>query len=234
MSVNILVVEDEFIIAEDLQETLIQLGYKNIEYAANYADAIEHLKNKPFNIALLDVNLNDTKDGIDVAHFIKEHYQMPFIFVTSNADKGTIDRAKEVKPNGYIIKPFNKADIYSSIELALANYISTPKEDATKNTFFIKDGTTSVQLIWKEVIMIKSEANYIAIITSKKKYLIRKTLKEFAQTTPTHLFFQIHKSYIVNMQYIESIKANHIMINQQEIPIGREFKDSFLAIINKI
>jgi DNA-binding response OmpR family regulator len=73
---------------------------------------------------LLDINLNDTKDGIDLAEKINELFQLPFIFLTANSDSATIERAKKVKPNAYLVKPFNKDELYAAIEIVFNNHKS--------------------------------------------------------------------------------------------------------------
>jgi len=99
MTTRILIIEDEFIIAEDIAETLRGLGYEVVGNATNYYEAIKMLDEKTTDVALVDINLGDKKDGIDVGTAIKERYKLPFIFITSHADKNTVDRAKNLKPN---------------------------------------------------------------------------------------------------------------------------------------
>lgn len=239
MATRILVVEDEFIIAEDISETLRSLGYDVVGNATNYFEAIKFLDEKTTDAVLVDINLGDKKDGIDVGTAIKETYKLPFIFITSHADKTTVDRAKHLKPNGYLVKPFDKNDLYTSIEIALSNFTpnaaapspAEPADDA-ENVVFIKDGTTFVKLKHDEIWFVKSDGNYINIQTPQKKYLIRKTLRDFGATLPADTFFQIYKSYIINLRHIHSVHSDHVIIKQQEIPIGREFKEAFLKKVN--
>lgn len=238
MATRILVVEDEFIIAEDISETLRSLGYEVVGNATNYFEAIQFLEEKKTDAVLVDINLGGKKDGIDVGTSIKETYRLPFIFITSHADKTTVDRAKNLKPNGYLVKPFDKNDLYTSIEIALSNFsspaptrVAEPSETAD-NTVFIKDGTTFVKLRHDEIWFVKSDGNYINIHTAQKKYLIRKTLKDFGATLPPDTFFQVYKSYLINLHHIQSVHADHVMVKQHEIPIGREFKESFLKKVN--
>lgn len=239
MATRILVIEDEFIIAEDISETLRSLGYEVVGNATNYFEAITFMEEGKTDLALVDINLGDKKDGIDVGTAIKEKYKLPFIFITSHADKTTVDRAKHLRPNGYLVKPFDKNDLYTSIEIAFSNFAANtpvaapaePAEDPDK-VVFIKDGTTFVKLKHDEIWFVKSDGNYISIHTPQKKYLIRKTLKDFGATLPADTFFQVYKSYIVNLRHIQSVHSDHVVVKQQEIPIGREFKEAFLKKVN--
>ncbi len=232
-STNILIVEDEFIIAEDTSETLQQLGYNVVGNVRNYDSAIEALTTQSVDIALIDINLGEEKDGIDVGTTIRETFDLPFIFLTSHADKTTVERAKHLKPNGYLVKPYNKKDLYTSIEIALANFSKKPEtisseEPSSKDAIFIKEGTGFTKLKFEDIWFVKSDGNYVSIKTAQKKHLIRKTLKELGLTLPGDLFFQIHKSHIINLSYIDSVHSDYVMVKQQEIPIGREFKEPFL------
>ncbi len=239
MATRILVVEDEFIIAEDISETLRSLGYEVVGNATNYYEAVKFLDEKTSDAVLVDINLGGKKDGIDVGTAIKETYKLPFIFITSHADKTTVDRAKQLKPNGYLVKPFDKNDLYTSIEIALSNFTANsvtappagPAEDP-EQVVFIKDGTTFIKLKHDDIWYVKSDGNYISIHTPQKKYLIRKTLKDFGSTLPGDTFFQVYKSYLINLRHIESVHSDHVIVKQQEIPIGREFKEAFLKKVN--
>lgn len=239
MATRILVVEDEFIIAEDISETLRSLGYEVVGNAMNFYEAIKFLDEKTTDLVLVDINLGDKKDGIDVGTSIKETYKLPFIFITSHADKTTVDRAKHLKPNGYLVKPFDKNDLYTSIEIALSNFVEKavvqpPAEipDDTSNAIFIKDGTSFVKIKYEDIWFIKSDGNYISIQTPQKKHLIRKTLKDFGSTLPADIFFQVYKSYIINLKHIQSVHSDHVIVKQLEIPVGREFKEAFLKKVN--
>jgi DNA-binding NarL/FixJ family response regulator len=74
------------------------------------------------DIVLLDIHIKGDKDGIDIAQRLNDDYRIPFIYLTSYADKDTIDRAKTTMPYGYIIKPFDERDLLSSIEMALYRF----------------------------------------------------------------------------------------------------------------
>src|SRR5436190_22963351 len=99
-------------------------------------------------LVLLDIHLFGKKDGIEVAHKINELYQIPFIFLTANSDAETIDRAKKVKPNAYIVKPFTKEELFAAIEIAFSNFTGhrsdAKPEHATsyhsKEYMFVRDG----------------------------------------------------------------------------------------------
>jgi DNA-binding NarL/FixJ family response regulator len=119
--IKLLIVEDEAIIAEDIAELCGTLGYEVIETAHTAGQALNILKAQIPDLILLDINLEDDIDGIEIADYINEKYNIPFIYLTSYADIDTLMRAKKTKPMGYIVKPFNKEQLLSTIEIALYN-----------------------------------------------------------------------------------------------------------------
>ncbi len=120
--IRVLIVEDEVPIANDIANILEGIDYQVSGIAYNSDKALSELKYNCPDIVLLDINLEGEKDGIDIAHIIKSQYELPFIYLTSYGDKGTIERAKLTRPMGYIIKPFNETDLFSTLEIALYNY----------------------------------------------------------------------------------------------------------------
>ncbi len=127
-NINILVVEDEVLIAEDIREILTNIDYEVGAVANDVNEAMEALRTKSFDIALLDLNLGtNTFDGLVIAEEINRNYFFPFIFLTSYSSKKVVDEVKQSKPMGYIVKPFNEAELFTTIEIALHNHAQKNK-----------------------------------------------------------------------------------------------------------
>lgn len=122
MSVNILIVEDEPIIAADIESTLLKNDMNVIGIAYNSTQAIDKLSSQPIDLVLMDIAIRGDKDGIQIAEIIKNSYHIPVIYITSFSDKETLERAKLTMPYGYIVKPFKDKDIISTVEIALYRY----------------------------------------------------------------------------------------------------------------
>lgn len=121
-NIQVLIVEDEPLIAEDICEYLSNVDYSVLDIAYNKSQALKALERQTPDMILLDINLGGNLDGIEIAHLINQKYQAPFIFLTSYAHKSIIDQAKVTRPMGYIVKPFTEKDLFSSIEIALYNF----------------------------------------------------------------------------------------------------------------
>jgi len=116
---KILLVEDDDIIARVEDWRLKNLGYTVCGRATNGAEAMELMVNKKPDIVLMDINIKGEIDGIETTKRIKKIFNVPVIYVTSHSDGATLERAKETKPDGFIIKPFDDNDLRVAIELAL-------------------------------------------------------------------------------------------------------------------
>jgi two-component system, response regulator PdtaR len=115
---RILIVEDEPLIAEDIADLCRLNGYEVCGTAYTPAQALSMIEQYKPTLVLLDINLEAEVDGLDIAAHLKKNYVIPFLFLTSYADRDTLARARETAPLGYIVKPFNKEQLYSSIEIA--------------------------------------------------------------------------------------------------------------------
>ncbi len=121
-NINILVVEDEPIIAEDIAGFLLEKGYGVAEICYAQEDAIDFLNQNNPDLVLLDINLEGNSEGIEIAKYISKNKNIPFIFLTSYTDKKTIDEAKQTHPMGYISKPIDFNSLFSTIEISLFNF----------------------------------------------------------------------------------------------------------------
>jgi DNA-binding NarL/FixJ family response regulator len=119
---KILIVEDEPVIAENISIYLNNNDFEVSAIAYDSEDALEQLQHNTPDAVILDINLAGGQDGIDIARHINEQYQLPFLFLTAYSDKSTLERAKQVQPAGYIVKPFNERTLLASLEIAISNH----------------------------------------------------------------------------------------------------------------
>jgi len=129
---KILVVEDEAVILLQLEEILNSSGYTVAGLAASGEDALEKARRLKPDLVLMDIVMPGSMDGIEAAKIINEELDIPVVFVTSYADDTIIEKAKNVRPYGYIVKPFNELVIKATIEVALFRKSSEPGKPAVK------------------------------------------------------------------------------------------------------
>lgn len=223
---KILIVEDEQIIAENLRLILNEYGYNFIDVAVDDSEAKQLFQNTLYDLVLMDINLGENKtiDGIDLIKQLKTKYSFLFMYVTANADRMTVEKAKNTNPTGYIVKPFNNASIYANVEIAL--------NSIKKEVFFthIQKGMQQ-KIALSKITYIHADGAYINVFTlDERKYFIRKSLIDFNQTYPND-FIRIHKSILVNKKHIQAYTSQKVRVNNCFLPIGRTYKINF---INKI
>jgi DNA-binding LytR/AlgR family response regulator len=221
--VTIGVVENEMVIADTICLTLRKLGYEVFPPAPNYNRAVIMIEEHKPDLLLLDINLGGQKDGIDLAYFVREHYTTPIIFLTANSDKATIDRAKPVKPNAYLVKPFTKEDLYSAIEIAVSNYFDADQQEKKEeNALFIKDGYNFSKVYFKEMMYLMSEHNYVTFhLANGKKLMMRSTLQEMMNKLPNDSFVRINRGTVININYITTVGTDKIYIEEESFPITK-------------
>jgi PAS domain S-box-containing protein len=116
--IRVLVVEDEIVISEDLQQRLVTLGFEVAAAADTAADAIRLATAVRPDVALMDIMLHGRPEGIDAAEHLRGELDIPVIYLTAHSDSATLQRAKVTDPSGYIVKPFDDAQLRVAIELA--------------------------------------------------------------------------------------------------------------------
>jgi signal transduction histidine kinase len=115
----ILIVEDERIVAKDLQQALTDMGYDAFAIAASAEEAVACASAKCPDVVLMDIRIKGQTDGIQTAAILKRQYPVIVIYLTAHADEPMVDRAKKTEPYGYLLKPVKVAELRSTIEIAL-------------------------------------------------------------------------------------------------------------------
>lgn len=370
---RILVVEDESIVAKDIQKSLEKLGYEVPATASSAASAFEKLEELQPDLVFLDIKLKGDQDGIHIAEHIRERYNIPVIFLTSYVDQETLDRAKVTEPYGYIVKPFNDSDLKTTVEMALFKFsrdrevresqqrlanalarveesiivvdtdaritylnekaenmlgyattsaqgmdafglfvieeeggsavkkeelmarmkkdetwqksdcfllikrdnsslsvsiaaspvhdekgqflgcaiiVSDKQNDAAKpatevaaqttfldnqiiqNSFFVKKGSMLVKVYLENIQWIQAMDNYVIIQTTADQFVIHSTMKDIEMKLPSSKFLRVHRSYIIPIDKINVLDENTVLIGDKTIPIGKSYKDTFMARLN--
>lgn len=116
---TILIVEDEAAIAMELQSRLNDLGYRVLGPVASSEGALRLVQAQPPDMVLMDIRIQGSRDGIEVAAEIRAQHDLPIIFLTANADASTLQRAKLTEPVGFLTKPFREREVQAMIEMGL-------------------------------------------------------------------------------------------------------------------
>ncbi len=177
---KILIVEDEGIFASDLQNMLNNLGFKNSFVAHSGEKALYKVEKIQPDLVLVDIVLKGEINGIDVAHEIKNRFNIPVIYITAYSDENTLQKAKITEPYGYLLKPFGEKELNIAIEIALYKFKMEKKliESETKLKTIFEFAPDGIYLNDLKGNFIDGNKSVEKIIGYKRKELIGKNFIE--------------------------------------------------------
>ena len=212
MKPTILVVEDELLIAMDIKGILEHEGYNVIINLTTVNDAIQAIETYQPVLVLLDINLKqDDDDGISLGHYLLSKDTIPYIYITSFSDNVTLDRVKDTRPHGMIVKPFKTIDVRTAVSIVLNNY-KHKKIDILRQEEKIDDAVPFI---------IKGVVAYINDHIDK-----RIDIDQLAQTTKwTYMhFIRMFTKFmgVTPYQYIlkKKIAKSIVLITETDIPLS--------------
>lgn len=249
MSMNILVVEDESIVAKDIQVCLRKLGYEVVGVESTGEKAIETANDTKPDLVMMDIMLKGDMSGIEAAESIRKAHDIPVIFLTAYTDKDTVNKAKETEPYGYIIKPFKEIDIQTAIEIAVYKhgkeqkvkeerdfYYQLAEKQDSPEMMFVKANQRLVKIRYNDIYFIEALKDYVVINTLERRYTIHSTMKDIESKMPQKDFARVHRSFIVRIDKIKEIDHSNVVLDNDKkvIPVGGSYKDALQERLNLI
>ena len=138
--VNILIVEDESIVAMEIESYIQKLGYSVVDTCSNAEDALHIVSEHSVHIMLMDICIKGELDGVETAMLIKKsHPEIEIIFLTAHLDDYNVDRAIEINPTAYLSKPFNREELRVSLKIALRKIAKESSADIKSRYQIILD-----------------------------------------------------------------------------------------------
>ncbi|MCX6182952.1 MAG: response regulator [Bacteroidetes bacterium] len=248
-NIRVLVVEDENIVAKDIQMSLEKMGYNVIGTASSGEKALEILKENQPSIILMDIMLKGKMSGIDTAEIVKNEYDLPIIFLTAYADESTLSKAKITEPYGYILKPFKEIDLHTSIEMALYKHKKTMElkkevkvfsaildERTSPDFIFIRAKSKLVKIKMADLFYVEALKDYVIFHTASEDFTLHSTMKDIETKLPASQFIRVHRSFIVRVDRIISLEQSQGILylegDETPISIGGSYKDDLLNRLN--
>ncbi|GAA0725812.1 hypothetical protein GCM10009430_32040 [Aquimarina litoralis] len=208
---KILIVEDELIIATDLERIIKKKGWEPLQICTNVKDAIHSIDNNEPDLVLIDINLDGLEDGTEVAKHLLKKDTVPYIFITSLTDQVTVDNVKITRPMGFIVKPFKPESVMSLIDITFHNH-QHRKIDPIRNSSTLKSDVP---------FKLRVVTEYISENLDKKI-----SIEELADLTEWqfHHFIRNFKKYvgITPYQYILHSKIDRAKtyLTETDLPIS--------------
>jgi DNA-binding LytR/AlgR family response regulator len=245
--IKIIIIEDEFVIAEDIRMRLEEAGYDVIQSFDNAEAALAFLLTTTPDMVLVDINLQGKMDGIQMVERLQQKINLPVAFITANSDPATYDRARKTHPHAFLVKPFTTSNLLAAVDLALYHFSieTTPLKiersieiDRPEGQFmvnqclFVRTNGKYKKICPQDILFIEAGGSYVHIQTRTERHTLSQNLSHFQQKTPLPNLVRIHRSYIINIDHVDSFEESFVFIQNHKLPLSDNFKADFLARIH--
>lgn len=249
LSLKILIVEDDKLIAKDISLLLSDWGYQVVGMATNATDAIQLFETTEPDLALIDVNINGTIDGIATAQHFNTIRKIPIVFLTGQTDYHTIERAKTTFPAAYLLKPFDEQNLHICIDMALNNFYSTSEiitsqlEDKQlinndvklksdnflrkDDCVFIKNNFRFIKLSLCDIYYMEADGNHTKIVAKGQKIMVRLPLASVIERLSDSNILRIHRSFAINMLHVDEFDDAEVVVQGKSVPFANTYKKHF-------
>lgn len=237
---KILIVEDDMLIAADISSQLTREGYEVTGILPRGESAIEHVATDRPNMALMDIVLKGKMDGCETARILFEQFQLPIVFLTSNVDDATFDRAKASKPYAFVAKPFKKRELFRAIDLVrtrlikASNALSPAKESLEEedsiflhDRIFVRHKDRRIKIYTQDILYLEADRSYSKIRTKERDYILSQSLKTVESKLNSDSFVRIHRSYLINLIKVDSLsdQVDFVSIGEFSLPVSRSYRE---------
>lgn len=219
MSLRVYILEDEIITQEVLKETLEILGCFVCGMETHAEKALQEIQQLDLDLVMLDINVDGDKTGI----WLGNQLDIPIIYLTAFSDLENIRNAVKTDPISYLQKPFKESDLLVAVEL-VKNKLKAKKQ------LTIKENNLTVSINIDDILFAKKEDHYIIIHLQDSKKIIRATINEFLEKV-TDNFIQVHRSYVINKNYVTAHSKKMVKINNIEIPVSNSFSKAIQEVL---
>lgn len=226
--IKCLIIEDQPPAQRILQKYIEKHGGIDlIETFSDGLNALEFLKTQSVDLIFLDIHLPKIT-GIDFLNIVNPK---PQIILTTAFQEYAIE-SYELDVLDYLLKPFSFERFVKAVT-KYKNYTNDEKGSSIQskevcNDFtFVKTGYDYVKVKFEEILYIKADGDYSNVYTKNAKHMVSNPIREWNETLPSDLFCQIHRSIIINTNYIEKISGNVVIVKDARLTIGRSFRNSF-------
>ncbi len=248
-----MVIEDDYVIAENLKENLMELGYREVGIAHNYREARSVFERMEPDIMIVDIDLNGSaKNGIEIMKEINSGGQRPIIYLTGIDEKTFRNQAKITQPAAFLFKPASKRQLDVTIDFALSGFYQSKsrysyKKGVPSSTcpfisgpgyFFIKNDQRFDKVYVEDIAYIRAGGAYCTIVTDTGTQTVSVSLRSFLEQLQSDMLFRCHRSYAVNINQITSFDETHLLVRSgnsvTDISLGNKYKEELMERLFRI
>ena len=238
---KIIIAEDISSLEIDLQNRLTDMGFEVVGLVSSPADAIKLMEKKKADIVIMDTYSDLQNDGFSAAKLIVEKYDIPVVFLSAEDNIDFSKQIAEYGPSIFMNKPVSDNELKANIMMAAQNRNASPQSNAVPNSvqspyIFVRADYRLNKIRVSEIYYLEAKKDYVIIHTSDNVYTVHATMKDMVRVLPEDIFIRTHRSYIVNIDKVFSIKYPDLIIENKmkTIPIGGLYRKSFFERINVI
>ena len=233
MILNCLIIDDEPIARKLLQEYIEETDFLVLAgVAENPLKATGLINDLQIDLIFLDVNM-PKMNGLD---FLRSANNLPMVIMTTAYGQYALD-GFEMAVVDYLVKPFSLERFLKAtqkaLELKTLKEKSNSSEKDTAQYFYVKCNGRIEKVVYDELIYIEATANYITLYTANNKLMVYLTIKGMLEKLPPEKFVQVHKSYIVNIDRVNTIEGNMLHLGDTKITVGQNFQSEVMGKILK-
>lgn len=221
------IVDDEPL-ARDILEVYVKEN-ANLELVAlckNAKEVLALLEVEQIDLLFLDIQMPDIS-GMNLA---KSLQNPPYIVFTTAYDKYAVD-GFEVNAVDYLLKPISPERFNKSVEKVQYLIETRPQTTQKENYIFVRADYQDVKVMFDDILYVEGLKDYVRIVTNEKRIITLTNIKGMYAKLPQDKFARVHKSFIVAIDKVNSVKGSSLLIGKKEIPIGLTFKDSFKKLM---
>ena len=243
--IRVVIFEDDELWLRGLSAMLDESGYTVAGMAKTFAASVSLLNSAEYDIALVDVSLEEKNNGLELGQMISRLYKKPYIYITSNQDPDIIAKAVVTGPSAYLLKPVQPSSLIGTLQSAINNFNErrTPDPAALApgdDLFFVKQGTRYKKLHWADIAFLRSERNYTAIFNSvdKTEYFIRstlsKTMSAIIHPAFRNKFALVNRAEAVQVSFISELAGDEVRTNHGTFTLTDTYTNDLKRLMHVI
>ncbi len=233
-------VDDEQLALDKITHFISKIPFLEVKATfSNSLDALSFLKNNEIDLLFLDIQMDDLT-GLQLIELLKKK---PYIILTTAYSEYAI-KSYELEVNDYLLKPisferFIQAVNRISDKINDASVVDIETKSITKDVYrsdfiLVKTDYQMQKVSFNDIFYIEGMKDYMRIVMPTKRIMTLQTFKNMMRLLPENQFFRIHKSYIIAIDKIKAIERNHVVINNERIPIGESYRIDFFNYLKAL
>lgn len=229
---KILLIEDDSIWQTKIKILLEEIGYSDVSICERLESVLDTIDN-----SIPDLIISDILLGTDTIFDVFDYHapNIPILFITNSEETSLYAKSQKICNTLYLIKPFHKITLQASID-SLLKELKSRQELAKEKFITVRGiGNEKINLRSDQIVFIISELNYCVIKTPKNQFALKSSLEKIQSSLGDDII-RIHKSYLVNRQFILKVDLSHKTVATRlgSIPIGRQYKSNVLAYLDSV